>query len=153
MNEIDVVSGGGVSPTGFVASDGRDLAEIFLGKEEKATSAAVADRASAVEYQDIQNPPLIFPAIAWDKGVTFSKSYTPTTDGLVRVIAQYYYQSYYTKWTENWLSVNGQRLLEVGNLGDDLNLKVYGSVLVAAGDQITTNLGGVFYPVRSIQNE
>ena len=35
--------------TGYVTSDGKDLSEVFLGKLEKATSAAIADSASSAD--------------------------------------------------------------------------------------------------------
>lgn len=53
---------GGVSPTGYVTADGRDLAEVFLGKQEKAASAATADTATSadsVNWGNVEEKPSI----------------------------------------------------------------------------------------------
>lgn len=38
----------GVSPTGYVIADGNDLAEVFLGKEETAKAAEIANTTTAI---------------------------------------------------------------------------------------------------------
>lgn len=52
----------GVSPTNYVTAEGKDLAEMFLGKQEKAASAATADTATSAEsvnWNNVEGKPSI----------------------------------------------------------------------------------------------
>ena len=70
-----------------MTADGKDLAEVFLGKQEKAASAATADMAdvaSSVEWEDIQNPPTIWASFNYAGVVNVSTlSWTAPSAGFI----------------------------------------------------------------------
>lgn len=59
-----------------MTADGKDLAEVFLGKQEKAASAATADTATSAEeaktvvWEAITNIPVLAPALDFDNKIT-----------------------------------------------------------------------------------
>lgn len=75
--------GGGVS--GFVTDDGKDLSEVFLGREEKAVSAGTADSASSAETVSVtafKFPVLASPSVEVQLKAT---TWTAPSDGIFLV--------------------------------------------------------------------
>ena len=84
--------GGGQSlpKTGYITAEGKDLAEVFLGKQEKAASAATADTATSAEeaktvvWEDITNIPVLAPTLDFDNKITnTSQSWTVPKAGML----------------------------------------------------------------------
>lgn len=62
MSETELGGGQSLPKTGYVTAEGKDLAEVFLGKQEKAASAATADTATSadsVNWDNVKGKPSI----------------------------------------------------------------------------------------------
>ena len=62
-----------------MTADGKDLAEVFLGKQEKAVSAA------SVDWADINNAPVLWPKLNWNAAVSVSSkgNWTAPSNGVM----------------------------------------------------------------------